>query len=496
MVLLNIEKESKLPIFKQVLEQLKEKIDNEVFKPGEKLPSSRTLSNLLGVNRTTIYKAYQELWALGYIESRSGSYSYIRQRRDNNYIDGKLRSSIIDWSQKVNPNAEKVYKLFDELGYPFNGDKKHFDGIDFSTLHPDPRIFPIKEFKKSLNKVIEENPKMIFDYGESRGFLPLRENIAHRLQLHGISVAADEILITSGAQNAIDLLVKLLGKQGGRVFVESPTYGMVIPTFMYYGCEIVGIPMNDEGIDLTEVEKEFKNGLPAFLYTMPNFQNPTGITTSQQHREKLIALFEKYSVPIIEDAFEEEMKYFGKVPLPIKAMDINQIVMYVGSFSKILFPGIRIGWIAANKECISRLAALKRCSDMNTTLPDQVALAHFCNQGFYELHIKRIHKIYRKLMILILQLLESSINNKNVSWIEPNGGFTLWLTLKNIKFNYDELENIFNSFKIRLAIGKNFFPKQNNLKCYRLSISGLNENEIPEGIKRLSEAINYIYNKC
>lgn len=285
MVILNLDKESDLPLFKQVLEQLKEKIDNEIIKPGDKLPSSRTLSNLLGVNRTTIYKAYQELWALGYIESKSGSYSYIRQRRYCNCTNDKLHGNTINWSQKVNPNAEKIYKMFDKLGYPFSENKKKFDGIDFGSLHPDPRIYPAKEFKRSLNKVIDEHSNIIFDYGESRGFLPLREFIAHRLQLHGISVNADEIIITSGAQNAIDLLVKLLAKPGCRVFVESPTYGMVMPTFTYYGCEIVGIPMNDEGIDLTEIEKEFKNGLPVFLYTMPNFQNPTGITTSQQHRE-------------------------------------------------------------------------------------------------------------------------------------------------------------------------------------------------------------------
>jgi len=345
-----------------------------------------------------------------------------------------------------------------------------------------------------MNKVITEKGETVLDYGECRGFFPLREYIVRRSRLHGMSVSPQEILLTSGAQNAIDLLMKLLAKPGSRVFVESPTYGMIIPTLTYYNCDIVPIPMLEDGVDLDVIEEEFKKGLPIFFYTMPNFHNPTGVTTNQEHREKLIALFEKYGIPIIEDAFEEEMKYFGKVPLPIKSMDINQIVIYIGSFSKILFPGIRIGWIAADKECISRLATLKRFSDISSTLPEQAALADFCQHGHYELHIKRIHKIYRKRMMLAVHTLEKKIQNKNITWIEPNGGFTIWLTMKNANLDYNELDRIFRSHKIRLALGKDFFPQREKEKHFRLAIASLDEEEIVEGIERFSKAIKQIYN--
>jgi DNA-binding transcriptional MocR family regulator len=494
MILLNVDRKNDIPLFRQVFNQLKEKIDNEILKPGDKLPSTRSFSNQLGVNRTTIYKAYQELWALGYIESRSGSYSFVRQRRELKFSDMELPSNTINWSLKASPNAEKAYRMFGDIGYPFSEVIKKFEGIDFGRLHPDTRIFPVNEFKKSLNKVITNNGKVVLDYGECNGFAPLREYIARRLRLHGISIDFEEILITNGAQNAIDLLMKLLTKPGSRVFVESPTYGMIIPTLHFYGCEVVGIPIREDGVDLEAIEKEFKNGLPIFFYTMPNFHNPTGVTTNQEQREKLIALFERYNIPIIEDAFEEEMKYFGKVPLPIKSMDINQIVIYVGSFSKILFPGIRIGWIAADKECINRLATLKRFSDISSALPEQAALADFCQQGQYELHIKRIHKIYRKRMMLAVQTLEKKISNKNVTWIEPNGGFTIWLSLNNVNLDYTELNSIFQSYKIRLALGKDFFPHPEKRKYFRLAIASLDEKEIVEGIKQFSEAVDHIYN--
>ncbi len=493
MILLNLDRKSDIPLFKQVLDQLKEKIDNDILRPGDKLPATRAFSKQLGVNRATIYKAYQELWALGYIESRSGSYSYVRQRRDTKLSETELPVNSIEWSQKVNSNAEKVYRMFGGISYPFSENIEKFDGIDFGRLHPDTRIYPLDEFRKSLNKVILERGETVLDYGESKGYTPLREYIARRSRLHGISVGAQEILITNGAQNGIDMLMKLLAKPGSRVFVESPTYGMIIPTLKYYNCEIVGIPMTDEGVDLKVMEKELKNGLPIFFYTMPNFHNPTGITTSQEHREKLIALCEKYSIPIIEDAYEEEMKYFGKVPLPIKSMDISQIVIYIGSFSKILFPGIRLGWIAADKELINRLAILKRFSDISSTHLDQAALAEFCKRGNYELHIKRIHKIYRKRMIIAVQALEKKIKNKNITWIEPNGGYTIWISLKNLKIDYDELNKIFLSYKIRTAYGKDFFPHPEKKKYIRLAIASLNEEEIVEGIYRLSKALKNVY---
>ncbi|MFC2103712.1 PLP-dependent aminotransferase family protein, partial [Bacteroidota bacterium] len=264
MILLNLDHNSNIPLFRQVLEQFKQRIDNNTLRPGDKLPSTRNLSDQLGVNRTTVYKAYQELWALGYIESRSGSYSYVRQRRDTNIPANKSTAKSIDWSERVNPSAEYVHLMFGKINYPFSESIEEFDGTDFGRLHPDTRIFPVNEFKKSLGKVITNDGKTILDYGEGRGFLPLREYIAHRLRLHSISVSADEILITNGAQNAIDLLLKLLATPGSRVFVESPTYGMIIPTLTYYNCEIVPIPMAEEGIDLVEVEKELKKEAPIF----------------------------------------------------------------------------------------------------------------------------------------------------------------------------------------------------------------------------------------
>ena len=315
------------------------------------------------------------------------------------------------------------------------------------------------------------------------------------MRLHGIAVTPGEILITNGAQNAIDLILKLFARPGSRVFLESPTYGMIIPALAYYNCEIVPIPVKENGVDLEVIEKEFGKGLPLFFYTMPNFHNPTGITTDQEHREKLIALFEKHGVPVIEDAYEEEMKYFGKVPLPIKSMDTNRVVIYIGSFSKILFPGIRLGWIAADKECVNRLTTLKRFSDLSSPLPEQAALADFCRGGNYEIHIKRIHKIYRKRMMLAVQTMKEKIVNGDVRMIEPDGGFTIWVSMSNTGKTYEELNGLFLSNKVRVALGKDFLPPRDGRKYFRLAIASLDEKEIVEGIDRIAKTIKKIYKK-
>ncbi|HPN37481.1 MAG TPA: PLP-dependent aminotransferase family protein [Melioribacteraceae bacterium] len=492
MLIINIDKESKIPVFRQIIEEIINKIKDGTLYEGYKLPSSRSLAKVLGLNRSTVYKAYQELWALGYTESMTGAFTTIRDKR-------QINGSVINPHKKdplaivkLNKKSEELFNSFQNIGNPFSVIAQPFIGIDFSLLHPDKRLYPNDLFRKALNKTLLKNPYETLDYGDSQGYAPLKEFISDRMRLHDINTDASNVLITNGAQNAIDLLCKLLINKNDRVFVESPTYGMILQTLKFYDCSIVQIPITEHGIDLNILQDEINKGLPAFIYTMPNFHNPTGITATQEQREKLIELCKRYNIPIIEDAFEEEMKYFGKVPLPIKSMNLNNIVFYIGSFSKVLFPGIRIGWITAAQYYINRLTVLKRCSDMSTTLPIQAALYEFCKEGNYELHIKRIHKIYRKRMLLAIDLMNLHFDKNIVNYIEPNGGFTIWITFKNTNYSYTQLESLFNSYNIRLTGGHNFYINQPKEKSFRLSISQLNENEIENGIKNLAKAIKEI----
>ena len=247
--------------------------------------------------------------------------------------------------------------------------------------------------------------------------------------------------------------------------------------------------MASRGMNLGILGRKLTTNKPAFLYTIPNFQNPTGITTDQAHREQLLSICEKYNVPLVEDGFEEEMKYFGKVPMPIKSMDKNNVVIYLGTFSKVLFPGVRIGWIAADKECIQRLTAIKRFCDLTSSNVLQAAMYEFCIQGYYDYHIKKMHRIYRKRMQTALKAMKQFLPLDKVSWNEPAGGYLIWVEMKNKLGINDDLNDLLQHFGIIVSPGKYYFDKSADNKYFRISIAMLNEDEIEEGIIRLGKAL-------
>lgn len=493
MILLNLERSSNVPLFIQIFSQLKQRIDDDILKPGFRMPPTREFAVQHGVNRSTVVKAYEELWALGYTESRPGSYSVVRKRQKLATPDRKSDRGLIRWKEKSTQTGQVLHDSYKRLNIKGPHGK---DFINLASLDLDQRLFPIEDFRRCLNTVMVEKGGSIMTYGECPGYSPLRESIAQRMRVHGISVKTDEILITNGTQNGIELVLKLLTQPGTPVAVEIPTYSNIIPLLHYYKTNIIEVPMNDDGMDLDTLKNKVKNNHPAFIYTMPNFHNPTGITTNQIHRETLLEICEEYKVPLVEDAFEEEMKYFGKVPLPIKSMDSNHMVVYLGTFSKILFPGIRIGWIAAEQSLIQRLVSVKKFADLSTNTLLQAALNQFIREGYYDRHIKRMHREYRKRMTIALNALKKHFSNiPEVSWQEPAGGYLIWLQFKPTEKSTQEMKQIFIDNGVNLVPGSHFFadPDRQPEHFYRISISTLDPNEIKEGIARMAQAVLKIY---
>jgi len=486
MLLLKIETSSSTPIYRQIINHISDLIDKETIQPGERIPASRELAVQLGLNRSTVYRAYQELQAFGYLESRPGSYMTVRKRKKTVAHHHDFHRGLINWSGSANRQSDELFSLFHTFrSEKSNGDR---DCINFSRLDMDHRLMPATDFRRCLNQVLVNEGQKVLEYGDYAGYYPLREFIAQRMQIHGIAAVPEEILITNGSQQALDLILKMFTIAGNKVAVEAPTYALAIPLFLFYRVEPVEIEMKNDGLDLDALEKTIRTERPAFLYTIPNFQNPTGITTSQNHREKLLAICENNTLPLVEDGFEEEMKYFGKVALPIKSMDRNRIVLYIGTFSKVLFPGIRVGWIVADKECIERLTAIRRFCDLSCNTLTQAALNHFCRQGYYNIHIKRMHRIYRRRMQTAFQALAEFMPH-NVKWTRPEGGYTIWLELARDYQNKIHLQDVLNQHGVSASPGEFYFARLHPKKYLRLSIATLNDEEIHEGIKRLGQAI-------
>lgn len=493
MIILNLDRRSNLPLHRQVFDQLKSMIDRNVLAPGTRLPSTRTLALKHGLSRTTVLRAYEELWGQGYLESRPGSYTTVRAKTPCCNPIKAREKSLIDWNGSIPPASRALYETvssFPQSGYR----SPSLEMLDMASLDMDHRILPVEDFKRCLTRVVVEETN-IFNYGAAEGDVGLRESISTRLKVHGIYCSPDEVLITNGSQQSLDLIIRLFAHPESMIITESPTYMHAMPLIRFQGASLSGVDMGSKGMDLSALEEKLERSKPEFIYTMPNFQNPTGITMCQSVREKLLSIAERYKVPIVEDAFEEEMKYFGKVPMPIKSMDKNGVVIYMSSFSKVLFPGIRTGWIAADTDFIQRITTLKRVTDLSSNSVIQSAMNEFISRGYYDLHIRRMHRIFKKRMLTAIEALHSRLPGEQVSWREPSGGYLVWLRLRGLRVSEDELHAELRKQGVTASRGSKYFPKPPKDLYLRLSISKLEEREIVEGVKRVGKALGKLYRK-
>ncbi|RPH33429.1 MAG: PLP-dependent aminotransferase family protein [Bacteroidales bacterium] len=488
-MLLSIDKSKKETIFDQLVNQIKSLIESGDLQEGFQMPSTRQLGVSLGVNRSTVIRAYEELWALGYIESTPGSYTKIRKRKglSKEILSTHHRESF--WDELLTGAYKPDYDKLKKFSQMVRDENEHL--ISFNRLEPDSRLIDVKLINTCIREAMANSEHNIFGYCNPRGYEPLRRSIISHMRLHGVNAGDENILITNGSQNSLQLIFQAFISKDDYVAAESPTYSMLIPLIKYYRCKILEIPVTESGMDIDVFERFLHKYPVKMVYTMPTFHNPTSVTLSQGKREQLLSLCEKHKVIIVEDSIEEEMKYFGKVHLPIKSIDSHGVVIYLGSFSKILAPGFRIGWIIADKECVNRLTALKTIFDLSTNTFSQIVLYRFCKSGYYELHIRKFLRIFRKRMKAALKALKTYMPADKVTWQEPLGGFLIWLRL-NVKADKVDLEDHFQTFGVKIIDGNSFFYNPPNEHYVRLSISKCNEEEIEEGVKRMVKAIEVL----
>ncbi len=492
MLLFTLDEKSDEPVFRQIMDHIRRRIGEGVIVPGDALPSTRTLAEALGIHRSTVATAYQELWSLGYVDLRPGAVPRVRSRTAVAPERTSDAAEFIDWASIATPFASEARNSLERFRIDVLSQKQR-DLVSFCRLEVDKRLFPLDTFRTCLNRVLREQSDVLLGYGDAAGYAPLRASIAARLQMHGIRATEREILLTNGSQHAIDLVLRLFARPGTSVAIESPTYGELLTLVGMNGVRPIAIPFLSDGMDLDALERVLEEDRPTLIYTMPNFQNPTGVSTSQAHRERLLGLCERTRTPLLEDGFEEEMKYFGKVTLPIKSMDTHGLVIYCGTFSKVLFPGVRIGWIAAPVEVVERLSALLRFSELSTGAILQATLHDFCERGYYDRHISHMHRVFRKRMQTMLKGLRANIPLERATWTEPVGGYLVWMTLAPTGASQAEIMGAFRASGVAVVPGRYFFSSEQRAVNIRLSIATLDEREIEEGVRRLARALDAIY---
>jgi len=480
----NLTKNTHVPLYEQLVAAIKTQIIQGKLRLGDILPPTRQLASQLSISRTTVCKAYDELYALGFIESHQGSYSKVRMPKTATSSEIK-KAKTFDWSKRVTAKSQEIE---DSLQHYYQ--QKNPTKIDFVAMEPDSNFMPVQDFRKALNTVLQQQQSSLLKYGSALGYLPLRKYLVEHLRQYGIAVTVDEILLTYGSQQSLDLICQMLLKPNDSVLLESPCYSLMIPMLKKYQAQMIDIPMKQDGLNISTLAQSLENHHASFLYTTPNFHNPTGISTNQAHREALFELCKEYQLPIIEDGFVDELRYFGKTALPIKAMDEDGQVIYLGSFSKILFPGIRVGWVVANKECIHHLSQLKLLSNLRGNQLNQAAMEVFCRHGFYDKHLKRTHAEYRRRMKLAINLANQLFPTQYFSFTTPNGGYTLFVSAKSTAINEQTLiENISNA-GVLVSPGKNFYPQPSDYAHFRISIAEQNEQQITLGFEKIAKVLN------
>lgn len=370
--------------------------------------------------------------------------------------------------------------------------------ISFAGGLPAPDVFPIERFREACAKVLKEQGKVALQYGASEGYEPLREMIARHTSRYGVKAGPENVLITSGSQQALDLIGKLLINPGDRVLVEAPTYLGALQAFNVYGAEYVSVPSDEDGIRTDLLEGPLRSG-PKFMYVLPNFQNPGGTTLSEGRREQLVLLADRFGIPIVEDDPYGQLRYEGEHLPPLVVLDRVNLrrdngysignVIYLSTFSKTLAPGLRLGWIVAPPDVITKMIQLKQGADLHTSTFTQVVAYEVARDNFLDEHIKVIRRVYGERRDAMLASLEEFFPPE-VSWTRPKGGLFLWVTLPE-GMNCQKLFETAIKENVAFVPGDSFYANNGaeGRRHFRLNFSYVPPDQIREGIRRLSTAV-------
>ena len=368
--------------------------------------------------------------------------------------------------------------------------------ISFAGGLPAPDIFPVERFETACHRVLESKGAMALQYSASEGYTPLREYLAQKMAKYGIIAGPENVLITSGSQQALDLIGKLLINSGDRILVEAPTYLGALQAFNVYGAEYVSVPVDHDGLRTPELEEALRSG-PKFMYVLPNFQNPGGVTLCEPRRHELVLLADKYGIPIIEDDPYGQLRFEGEHLPPLLVLDRDNLrrddgklgnVIYLSTFSKTLAPGIRLGWIVAPPDVISKLVQFKQGADLHTSTFDQMVAYEVVHDGFLDEHVKKIRAVYRERRDVMLAALGEYFPPE-VSWTHPQGGLFLWMTVPEGL----DMEHLFQAAlreNVAFVPGDCFYPGGDEGRRHmRLNFSHSTPQQIREGIRRLGLAL-------
>lgn len=468
-------RDSSLPLHIQIAGYIKDKITRGEWLEGTKLPSQRTLSEIFGVNRSTIVTVFEELTAEGMIKGNAGGGTVIVSK-----ICTSSLGSSFDWNPYI---TSGTYQPNQTIMQQINQSEFEPDIIRMGTCEPSPELIPYKMIQRILSKLSKNIEPL--GYEESKGSIHLRKEICAYLKTIGIETEPSSVLITSGALQALQLISLGLLYKGSIVYLEKPSYIYSLRTFQSSGLRLSGVSLDKEGINIKQLLARQQQNKGSMLFSIPTFHNPTGNVMSLKRRKELINVCEAECLPIIEDDVYRELWFNEEPPYPLKAFDKNGLVLYVGGISKNLCPGLRVGWIVGPEQVIMRLADIKMQMDDGSSSLSQSVTAELFSSGLYYEHNNTMRKnvrIRRDTTLAALKKYFAGI----ATWNIPAGSYYVWLKLnKGIS-----MRGLFiKALKKKILIHPGDLYEFRSNRYIRISYSYATLDEIEYAIKTLSELV-------
>jgi 2-aminoadipate transaminase len=457
------------PLFLQLHEPIIDRIAAGELTAGARLPPVRRLAQQLGINHMTVAKAYKDLAEAGFVEGRAGGGTHVRAP----YGTGSRRARGSEPATTGPLLSERLYELSHAPGV-----------IGFTANYPAPDAGCAREFETSLQSVVADGLSPYFAYDPPNGRIGFRRAIVDYVARQGLTTVPEDVIVTSGAQQAIELVVRLLVPHGSPVIVERPSYYGVINALRSIGARILEVPVESDGMDIEKLEAHLARHRPRLIYTNPTFQNPTGVTTSLEKRRSILALARKHGVAILEDDHNSELRFSGSPVHSIRSLsEPGDNVFYVRGFGKVFLPGTRLGYVVTPSHARRPLLALKAHSDLHTAGIMQEAMARFLARGNYPKFLEQMKTVYAAKQSKLISSLSAGMPPGTLIG-NPEGGLSLWVTLPE---GTEVSELYYRAVRrgVAFVAGEVFYASHVNPRTLRVSFGLVPDDVLDEGVTRL-----------
>lgn len=497
MLPLQLQGESHIPLYVQLCDQLRALVHTGELRAGDRIPASRELAQHLGVHRTTVANAYAELESEGLIEGHVGRGTFIRANWRPLQIappppslvpGGAIRWESLFADERGDDALDRLLRTTPA------------SGISFVVAHPPEESFPLAEMRNCCNAVLRREGARILQYGATDGYPPLRKAVLDLMRSDGVQAREENLLITDGCQQALDLICKVFLRPGDTVVLENPTYPGTIAVLAAARARCLGVPVRTDngsgttpGLDLAALEQTLAANRVKLMILMPDFHNPTGLSMTLEARRRLLEIASKHQVPIVEDHIYARLLARGERLPSLKQLDRTNIVVHTDSFSKVAFPGLRVGWIAAPVNVIDRLRVVKQTTDLHTDQLSQAVMAEFTRRGLLQRQVERVRKLCASRLAAVEEALVRHMPS-DTRWTHPNGGMSIWLELP-AGFDANELLVRARERGVVFAPGRYFYVQSPQPNTLRLGFSGLQERQIARGIAILGDILRAEFTK-